>query len=510
MQSRKKTQKTQKGTKKASQEPLSGILFNGCDKTQDRKLYASHIAAEITAEGAGKLTEKMFNEAVSLTNNAVENACLRDHGGNLGAMKDTKQSVGYHNEDVWNKFVDAVTARCKHYTNDKARLDEIECEAFACFLADVAIGLGMAQDELKPFTGTKPLGITKAAYAKKKFPCQATYQTEVEQAVIDYRTGTLIRLHHLELALIADELATGDDAHDIAKTMLKGEKQTTLQISDAYRKADQCINRKSVVPMDVAAVITNDLKGLISKCKDTQAKAVAEQRACGLCIQYTLAIMQTIDALNSNPHFEELTPEQRSAAIKACLGMSETLTEIHLPTEEDKKQTDEQVPAEEVTVEQVPAEQVPAEAENVAKDENVLTEAEKTVILSELFGADDATKGGTNEPPPKDWIPVDSNDDPSSDTSSDSSSDSSDDSSDDGDGADAEADGIPLGENTTAKAPAPGQAQTTKELEELENVLATPSSPFGGYSSTEDDDDYRRPKRCASRSLSNGSKAHRV
>ena len=80
-------------------------------------------------------------------------------------------------------------------------------------------------------------------------------------------------------------------------------------------------------------------------------------------------------------------------------------------------------------------------------------------------------------------------------------------------GADAEADGIPLAENTTAMAPAPGQAQTAKELEELDDVLATPRSPFGGYSSSDEDSEdstlHRRPKRGASRSLSNGSKAQR-
>ena len=50
----------------------------------------------------------------------------------------------------------------------EARQDETESKEFACFLADVAVGLDMTPDQLRPFLGTKPLHITKATYLKKK------------------------------------------------------------------------------------------------------------------------------------------------------------------------------------------------------------------------------------------------------------------------------------------------------------------------------------------------------
>ena len=327
MPRRKQTQKDLKTQKKTLQKQLPDGVFIGSENP-DHALYASDIAAAITADGTGKLSMKMFNKAVDQAKKAVETACLVAHQ-NLEPMTDKNNSVGFHDKDVWNNFVDTVTALCKHSANEKARQDETESKEFACFLAAVAVELDMTPDQLRPFLGTKPLQITKATYLKKKkSPCLALYQNEVQTQVNDFRRGTGIRLDRLAKDIVARGLTDADVAPPLALNVLEEDKMSTFQITEAYRKEDQCKTKGVEVPSDVRSVILADLDRLIAMCQTTHDKAVAAQQASELMVQYILAVKGCLETLDSNPAYADLTVDQKNTGLKACVRTHEPSTEI--------------------------------------------------------------------------------------------------------------------------------------------------------------------------------------
>ena len=101
---------------------------------------------------------------------------------------------------------------------------------------------------------------------------------------------------------------------------------------------------------------------------------------------------------------------------------------------------------------------VTVEPDTDAKAQSYVTKDEREKITRELFEADDAIKGLTNDvaDPPRPTTPL-ANPSPNE--------------------AAAEDDERPVAENTTAGEPAPGQAPTAEEAEELPT---TPRSPRGG------------------------------
>ena len=242
--------------------------------------------------------------------------------GDSGPMQDKTKSVGLHDDTVWKEFVANVTLGCTNALNRKAQQAEVDNTQYKCFLDDVAKQLGITGAGLKPMLGTKPLEITKTSFLHKRGKSLPVYLEDVVQSVREFQEGTHLREISLAEAIVANELADGDDAPQLAKTALEGDKAITLNITQAYRKADQC-NQKDV-PADVLDVINSDLKRLIDKCKATLAKAVAAQ----LMAQYTLAMRQLVETLDSNSDYSSLTFDQMNEAIKACIHEREPSTEI--------------------------------------------------------------------------------------------------------------------------------------------------------------------------------------
>jgi hypothetical protein len=229
---------------------------------------------------------------------------------------------------VWRDFVTNVTSGCQRDLNRKAQQAEVDNTQYKCFLDDVAKQLGITGAELKPMLGTKPLGITKTSFFQKRGKSLPVYLEAVVQSVSEFQEGAHLREISLAEAIVANELADGDDAPQLAQTELEGDKASTHNITQAYRKADQCSQKDVEVPADVLDVINSDLKRLIDKCKATLAKAVAAQHASKLMAQYTLAMRQLVETLDSNSDYSSLTFDQRNEAIKACIHKREPSTEI--------------------------------------------------------------------------------------------------------------------------------------------------------------------------------------
>ena len=326
-----KSQKSQKSQKKPIHDQLQECVVTG-SICPEHVLCADVLAAEISDGGGGKLSRNTWDRAVDYAMQIVEGKCL-DKYGELGPMGDKTKSVGLHDKDTWAGFVADVTRQCRHATNLKAKQAGVDNKAYKCFLDDVASQLGITPGVLKPMIGTKPLGITKTRFLNKRAKCLPEYTTEVVQTVTAYCEGNDLRQERLAEAIVATGLADGDDAPQLAQTELQGDKGSTREITEAYRKADQCLGNASYVPADVAAVITSDLEDLIGKYKDTLAKAVAEQHARSPMMQYAIALRETGDTLDSDPHYATLTLAQRNEAIQRCLRKTEPSTEIQLTWE---------------------------------------------------------------------------------------------------------------------------------------------------------------------------------
>ena len=111
----------------------------------------------------------------------------------------------------------------------------------------------------------------------------------------DFRRGTGIRLDRLAKAIVARGLADADVAPQLALNVLEEDKMSTFQITEAYRKEDQCKTKDVEVPSDVRSVILADLDRLIAMCQTTHDKAVAAQQASELMVQYILDLKGCIE-----------------------------------------------------------------------------------------------------------------------------------------------------------------------------------------------------------------------